>query len=113
MKTHEIIRSILDLIDHIDTVNNTDSNEAVVTVDQELPTEEFYNDAIRRVRQIAGIIDQDEIEQQYANEPCEKYSDLNSVTTDAGGGLNGPKHPSDIRGTTVSLYPFYQKKTGE
>jgi hypothetical protein len=32
-----------------------------------------------------------------ANAPDEKYADIDAVTTLAGGGVNGPKHPADIR----------------
>lgn len=108
MKAHEIIRGVLDLIDQFDEPQ--DNTVTVIPVDQELPAEEFYNDAIRRFKQIAGIIDQNETDQLYANAPSEKYSELNAVTKDAGGGLNEPKHPSDIRGATISLYPYYQNK---
>jgi hypothetical protein len=30
------------------------------------------------------------------------------VTTDAGGGLNGPKHPADLRVKDPSMYPNFQ-----
>lgn len=33
----------------------------------------------------------------YVNQPNEKYADLDAVTIKAGGGVNGPKHPADIR----------------
>jgi hypothetical protein len=33
----------------------------------------------------------------YANEPNEVVSDVDSVTVDAGGGVNGSKHSDDIR----------------
>lgn len=33
----------------------------------------------------------------YVNQPNEKYADLDAVTAQAGGGVNGPKHPADIR----------------
>jgi hypothetical protein len=33
----------------------------------------------------------------FANEPDEKYADIDAVTKDAGGGMNGPKHPKDLR----------------
>jgi hypothetical protein len=32
-----------------------------------------------------------------ANSPNEVVAPVSAVTTDAGGGLNGPKHPDDIR----------------
>jgi hypothetical protein len=33
----------------------------------------------------------------YANTPNEIVTNVDSVTTDAGGGLNGPKHVDDLR----------------
>ena len=42
---------------------------------------------------------------QYSNTPEEKYADIDSVTVDAGGGVNGPKHPADLRvSQSHSLY---------
>jgi hypothetical protein len=32
-----------------------------------------------------------------ANSPNEVVADIEAVTTDAGGGVNGPKDPADIR----------------
>ena len=39
-----------------------------------------------------------------ANSPDEKYADISAVTTKAGGGLNGPKNPKDIRVKDPSPY---------
>jgi hypothetical protein len=39
-----------------------------------------------------------------ANSPNEKYADVSAVTTKAGGGLNGPKNPKDIRVKDASPY---------
>ena len=39
-----------------------------------------------------------------ANSPNEKYADVSAVTTKAGGGLNGPKNPKDIRVKDPSPY---------
>jgi len=36
-------------------------------------------------------------EGEYANTPNEIVAPMSAVTTDAGGGLNGPKDPADIR----------------
>jgi len=33
----------------------------------------------------------------YDNEPTEIVADIDSVTSDAGGGVNAPRHPDDIR----------------
>lgn len=109
MKAHEIIRGVLDLIDLID--NSADSDvDTVVSIDALDQQDDFYNDSLRRFKQIAGIIDNDD-DCTYANEPNEKYGNIDTVTVDAGGGLNEPKHPSDIRGNSISLYPYYQDKS--
>jgi hypothetical protein len=42
---------------------------------------------------------------ELANTPCEKTLPVSAVTTDIGGGPNGIKHPADLRGVTVQLYP--------
>ena len=43
---------------------------------------------------------------KYSNSPDEQYAGLESVTTDAGGGVNGPKHAADIRTDSPSLYHY-------
>ena len=51
-----------------------------------------------RFRQIYDILVQkDQEPKQYANTPDEVVTDIDSVTVDAGGGMNGPKHPAHIR----------------
>ena len=42
------------------------------------------------------------------NKPKEQYASIDAVTVAAGGGMNGPKHPSDIRGEHPSMYPAHQ-----
>jgi hypothetical protein len=61
------------------------------------------NDDIRRFRQIVDLADKQQTE--YSNTPKEEYASIESVTTAAGGGMNGAKHPADIRGEHPSLYP--------
>lgn len=46
-----------------------------------------------------------------ANSPNEKYSGVSAVTTKAGGGLNGPKNPKDIRVKDPS--PYQDMETDE
>jgi len=65
------------------------------------------DEELARMKQIAGLIPV-ECDAEYANEPQEQYASIDSVTKDAGGGWMAPKHPSDIRGDHVSLYPAYQ-----
>jgi hypothetical protein len=61
------------------------------------------NDDIRRFRQIVDLADKQSTE--YPNTPKEEYASIESVTTAAGGGWQGTKHPADIRGEHPSLYP--------
>lgn len=44
----------------------------------------------------------------YSNSPQDRIADIDAVTTNAGGGVNGPKHPADMRGEHPSLYPSQQ-----
>ena len=46
---------------------------------------------------------------EYVNEPHEKYASIDSVTVHAGGGVNGPKHPHDLRVKDPSAYPNQQE----
>ena len=41
-----------------------------------------------------------------ATHPTEAYAGIESVTDEAGGGANGPKHPADIRAEHPSLYAY-------
>jgi hypothetical protein len=66
--------------------------------------EEFAPDDIRRFRQIVDLADQGD-QTEYSNTPKEEYAALDSVTTGAGGGMQTPKHPADIRGEQPSIYP--------
>lgn len=66
--------------------------------------EDFAPDDIRRFRQIVDLADQGQ-ETEYSNTPKEEYAGLDSVTTAAGGGMQAPKHPADIKGEHPSLYP--------
>lgn len=95
MRVSEIIRSILDIID----------NEQPAKVNQpiEVPNEDFYNDDVRRFRQIVDLQDQEQ-PTEYSNTPKEEYAGIDAVTTAAGGGPNKPKHTDDIRGDSFKIY---------
>ncbi len=66
--------------------------------------ESMGNDDIRRFRQIVDLADQGE-PTEYSNTPKEEYAAIDAVTTIAGGGIQAPKHPADIRGEQPSIYP--------
>lgn len=99
MRATDLIRSVLDLIDHIE------QQPAEVQADgAELP----LSDEVRRMQQIAGLTNTEP--KCLANQPAEAYADVAAVTVDAGGGPNKPKHPADIRSDSVSQYPNFQAR---
>ena len=98
MRVQEIIRGILDMID------SAEKSTDIAQPDQEVPNDEFYNDDVRRFKQIVDLADSGETT-EYSNTPREEYADIDAVTTAAGGGMQTPKHPADIRGEQPSIYP--------
>jgi hypothetical protein len=86
MRATDVVRQVLDLLDSIENSNSIDST---VIVKQNGETD-------NRFRQILAMLNADSFG-TYSNSPNEVVADINSVTTLAGGGVNGPKHPADIR----------------
>ena len=109
MKTTDLIRSILDIIDQCESTDD---------VAEKIPPSVIVaannNDELQRLKQILDFIDNRDSDKpaayRYANSPSARVTDVRSVTTDAGGGVNGPKNPSDIRGEHPSMYPDSQHK---
>lgn len=64
-------------------------------------------DDINRWRQIVDLADNNE-PNLFANTPNEEYASVEAVTVHAGGGVNGPKHPYDLRVKDPSIYPNQQ-----
>ena len=100
---------LVDEIDGKDTQlpmgNDPVPSSVAVAVTAEPDTE--FDDSPRRFKQIFDILSAEK-DQMYANSPAEVVAGIDSVTKDAGGGWNGPKHPSDIRVKDPSLYPNHQ-----
>jgi hypothetical protein len=46
---------------------------------------------------------------EYSNSPDEKTADIDAVFA-SGNDVHRSKHPSDIRGDSVSMYPNFQAK---
>lgn len=95
MRATEIIRNILDIIDDIETQEQSGPTADVTITAQ--------GDDINRFKQIVDLAHNEP--QGYANQPDEKVAGIAAVTTAAGGGMNGPKDPADIRGSTMAMYP--------
>ena len=79
MKTTDFIRSILDLIDQLEVDND---NPVDFKPEQECSDEKL----------------------QYSNSPDEEVTPMDTIFS-IGDDLNKPKHPADIRVSTVALYP--------
>jgi hypothetical protein len=112
MRASDIIRELLCLIDVIDgkqaqqQITPAPVEEPVVAVD--VAAGQVLDDGPRRFKQIFDILSA-ERHQQYNNSPAEVVAGIASVTTDAGGGMNGPKHPHDLRVKDPSMYPNQQR----
>lgn len=99
MRATEILRGILDIIDNIE-----DQQEQPAQVSEPVASAEVYDDDARRMNQIKDLLPTARITTVYANSPIKAVADIDAVTKDAGGGLNGPKHPEDLRGNSFPLY---------
>jgi hypothetical protein len=103
MRATDIIRNVLNLIDQIDQ-----PEPEVVDISPEI-VDPCQDDDARRFDQIVDLLTSD-YQQMYNNSPAEVVTGIESVTSDAGGGWNGPKHPADLRGDSLSIYPNYQAR---
>lgn len=132
MRANEIMRGVLDLLYRIECglpmpagqaqPQQTTINMISVPAPTEVPVEvetpvvvepevvPVEDDETRRFKQIMDILVAKDQRVQYNNSPNETVTGFNSVTVDAGGGLNGPKNPADLRTNSLSLYPGYQAK---
>ena len=96
MRAVDIIRAVLDIIDQQD-------EDITVDVDSVVPNEP--GEQTSRFKQIFTLLAQRNKPTEYSNSPRDAVADIDAVTTLAGGGVNGSKHPADIRGEHPSLYP--------
>lgn len=102
MKSTDIIRLVLDLIDSIE--NNEPTTTTIAPAKTGVDTNRF--------KQIFDLLSKQQ-PTQYDNSPAEVVAKIDSVTTHAGGGWNGPKNPADIKADSISMYPNYLHKPGE
>ena len=86
MRATDVLRNVLDLIDQIE---DSKSPKVDVQVSQN-------DESDKRFRQILAMLDTDSFG-PLANSPNEVVAPVDAVTTLAGGGVNGPKEPADIR----------------
>lgn len=93
----ELIRTILDIIDQLETPAVEVAVVDAGSIDT-IPDDVWFDD---NDGDVSGC-------NSYSNSPHERVAPVSAVTTDAGGGLNGPKHPADIRTDAPSMYPNAQ-----
>ena len=91
MRATDIIRGVLDLIDKVESPAAT----AEIEIDAG-PEAEHGEPVASRFKQIYAMLSNPS-RGPLANSPNEVVADIDSVTTLAGGGWNGPKHVDDIR----------------
>ena len=103
MRATDIIRGVLDLIDHVDS----SQDKATITIDNQ-PDAEQGEPVASRFKQIFAMLDAPS-KGPLGNSPNEVVADIDSVTDLAGGGINGPKHPHDIRVKDPSMHPDQQE----
>ena len=103
MRATDIVRQVLDLLDQVEGEHDIkdDAIDAEVHVHQN-------NEPDDRFRSILAMLDADSFG-PLANSPNEVVAPVSAVTTDAGGGVNGPKHPHDIRVKDPSQHPGQQE----
>ena len=87
MRATDIIRNVLDLLDAVE--DSKSQPEVKVDVQQN-------DEPDNRFKQILAMLDADSFG-PLANSPNEVVAPIDAVTTLAGGGVNGPKNPADIR----------------
>jgi len=85
MSARDLLRAVLDILDAED--------EQKVKADVHIHQN---NEPDNRFKQILAMLDADSFG-PLANSPNEVVAPVDAVTTLAGGGVNGPKHPADIR----------------
>ena len=100
MRATDIVRQVLDLLDTVEGQHDL-KPEVKIDVQQN-------DEPDNRFKQILAMMDADSFG-PLANSPNEVVADIEAVTTNAGGGLNGPKHPHDIRVKDPSMYPDQQE----
>jgi len=97
MSARDLLRAVLDILD----AEDEQKVKADVTINQN-------NEPNVRFKQILAMLDADSFG-PLANSPNEVVAPVSAVTTDAGGGMNAPKHPHDIRVKDPSAYPDQQE----
>ena len=95
MRATEFIRDLLDLIDNLDGKDHEQLDFA----------DEASSDC-----GCSSDCDCPDCQSVLANSPDPIIATVDMITKDAGGGVNGPKHPADLKSSTFPLYTGLQFK---
>lgn len=98
MRIAELLRKMADIIDCADQPDSRPREMSPLA----------NGDDTNRFKQIMDLVAQ-ERRGELQNTPQEEYADITSVTIHAGGGVNGPKHPHDLRVKDPSQHPGQQE----
>jgi hypothetical protein len=88
MRATDIVRQVLDLLDAVEGEHDLKPEAEVHVHQNDEPDDRF--------RSILAMLDSESFG-PLANSPNEVVAPVSAVTTDAGGGVNAPKQPADIR----------------
>ena len=99
MRAAEILRKLADIIDQAERPDSVPGNMSPLS----------KGDDPNRFDQIRDLMPDSACETEFANEPKEEYAEISAVTDRAGGGVNGPKHPHDLRVKDPSQHPDQQE----
>lgn len=110
MRIQDIMRSMVNMIDGIEGEHSHQPQPVVVITSEPGQSSPLSHagDDINRFKQIIDLAQGDDAK-KYCNTPDEQYASIEAVTGHAGGGMNGPKHPHDIRVKDPSAYPNQQE----
>jgi hypothetical protein len=98
MRIADLLRQFADIVDQAEQPDSTSGEMSPLA----------NGDDENRFKQVMDLVS-DERQRTFANEPEEQYADMDSVTIHAGGGVNGPKHPHDLRVKDPSQHPGQQE----
>lgn len=98
MKIADLLRQFADIVDRSEQPDSRPGEMSPLS----------QGDDANRFKQIMDLVAQ-ERRGELKNTPQEEYADMASVTVHAGGGVNGPKHPHDLRVKDPSQHPGQQE----
>ena len=98
MRIADLLRQFADIVDQADQPDSRPDEMSPLT----------KGDDPNRFKQIMDLVAQ-ERRGELQNTPQEEYASIEAVTIHAGGGVNGPKHPHDLRVKDPSIYPGQQE----